>query len=453
MTELFADAPLSVSALNRLAKNLLEKGLSGLWVGGEVSNLTRAASGHCYFVLKDTQAQVRCTLFRHQAAAAGLVLKEGDSVELTGRITLYEARGEFQINVSAVRRRGLGVLFEAYERLKNRLQAEGLFDAAAKRPLPAVPAAIGIVTSPAAAALRDVVSTLRRRAPEIPLILYPAPVQGAGSGARLADAVGRAVRHGQADVLIVCRGGGSLEDLWAFNEEVLVRAVAACPIPVVSGVGHETDFTLADFAADVRAPTPTAAAELCSPDRAETAVKIRAAAAVLRQSVWRRYTDATQQLDRCAGNLHHPLRQIRSRRERTAAAAAALNRAAVLQYRTKSRQLGYLNGICRHVRPDIAARAAVLAKRAESLHSAGRRLLAEKRGKLGETEAVLSALSPQQVLARGYSVVKNSRGGIVRSAGETQAGETLLLMFCRDSLTVRVDNRPRGVQDDLFDSA
>ena len=262
MSDLFAPAALSVSELNHLAKNLLEDQLTGLWVGGEVSNLVKAASGHYYFVLKDQRAQVRCTLFKHAARSLAALLREGEEVEVLGKITLYEARGEFQINVQEVRRKGLGQLFEAYERLKQRLQAEGLFDAARKRPLPTAPQCIGVVTSLAAAALRDVVTTLRRRAPDVRVIVYPTAVQGAGSEFQVASAIAAAAEHAQADVLIVCRGGGSIEDLWAFNEEAVVRAVAASPIPVVSGVGHETDFTLTDFAADVRAPTPTAAARL-----------------------------------------------------------------------------------------------------------------------------------------------------------------------------------------------
>ena len=266
MTELFAPAALTVSELNALARELLESRFAGLWVAGEVSNLTRAASGHYYFSLKDGAAQVRCVMFKFAAQRLAVPLQEGAHIEVAGKISLYEARGEFQITVSQVRQVGLGQLYERYERLKQALQAEGLFDAARKRPLPARPRCIGIVTSLAAAALRDVVSTLRRRAPEIPLVVYPAAVQGAGSERTLAAAIQAAAEHNQADVLIVCRGGGSIEDLWAFNEEILVRAVAASPIPLVSGVGHETDFTLCDFAADLRAPTPTAAAEQSCPD-------------------------------------------------------------------------------------------------------------------------------------------------------------------------------------------
>ena len=306
MSDLFAPAALSVSELNHLAKNLLEDQLAGLWVGGEVSNLVKAASGHYYFVLKDQRAQVRCTLFKHAARSLAALLREGEEVEVLGKITLYEARGEFQINVQEVRRKGLGQLFEAYERLKQRLQAEGLFDAARKRPLPAAPQCIGVVTSLAAAALRDVVTTLRRRAPDVRVVVYPTAVQGAGSEFQVASAIAATAEHAQADVLIVCRGGGSIEDLWAFNEEAAVRAVAASPIPVVSGVGHETDFTLTDFAADVRAPTPTAAAELASSNRAEQLDKMCRLHNHMRHTLQRRCTDAAQRLDWHAAQLRHP---------------------------------------------------------------------------------------------------------------------------------------------------
>ena len=256
---------ISVSTLNRMARSLLENGLPPQWIGGEISNLTLAASGHAYFSLKDASAQVRCVMFRQRMSRLAFTPREGMQVELRGTVTLYEARGDYQIAVDTMREAGLGRLFEAYDRLRRRLAEEGLFDEAHKRALPPHPRAIGIVTSPAAAALRDVVTTLRRRMPSIPLVLYPTPVQGSDAGRQIAQAIATASRRDEVDVLIVCRGGGSIEDLWAFNEEAVARAIVACRIPVVSGVGHETDTTIADFAADCRAPTPTAAAELVSP--------------------------------------------------------------------------------------------------------------------------------------------------------------------------------------------
>jgi len=259
----------TVSELNRYAKQLLEKNIPLMWIAGEISNLTRATSGHWYFTLKDDSAQVRCAMFRHKNQYLDWRPENGMQVEVRALVTLYEQRGEFQLSVENLRRSGLGALYEAFEKLKARLSAEGLFDDARKKPLPLFPRQIGVITSPAAAALRDVLTTLRRRMPGIPVVLYPTPVQGEGAGAKVADALRSAALRSECDVLILCRGGGSIEDLWAFNEESVARAVADSPIPVVCGVGHETDFTIADFVADRRAPTPTAAAEMASPDRLE----------------------------------------------------------------------------------------------------------------------------------------------------------------------------------------
>src|SRR6478672_5557657 len=260
---------LTVSALNQAVARMLERNFPLAWVSGEVSNFTRAASGHWYFTLKDEAAQVRAVMFRGRAQFAGFTPREGDKVEVRALVTLYGARGDYQINVEAIRRAGVGALYEAFMRLKERLGNEGLFDQERKRPLPLFARTVGIVTSLQAAALRDVLTTLRRRAPHVAVILYPTPVQGEGSAQKIAQAIAAASLRAECDVLLVCRGGGSIEDLWSFNEEAVARAIAGCAMPVVSGVGHEIDFTIADFAADLRAPTPTAAAELVSPDRAE----------------------------------------------------------------------------------------------------------------------------------------------------------------------------------------
>lgn len=255
------DGVIPVSALNRAIGSMLERAFPLCWVSGEVSNFTRAASGHWYFSIKDKDAQMRCVMFRGRAQHAPFTPREGDRIEVRALVTMYEPRGEVQLSVEAVRRTGQGKLFEAFLRLKAELEAEGLFAAERKRALPAFPRAIGIVTSLQAAALRDVLSTLARRAPHLPVIVYPAPVQGAGAAEKLTAMVQTANARREVDVLIVCRGGGSIEDLWSFNDEALARAIAASELPVVSGVGHETDFTIADFAADLRAPTPTGAAD------------------------------------------------------------------------------------------------------------------------------------------------------------------------------------------------
>lgn len=451
MADLFGSEALSVTELNGLAKNLLEHGLAGLWVAGEVSNLTRAASGHCYFVLKDAQAQVRCTLFRQQVQALSAPLQDGDLIEVSGRVTLYEARGEFQINVAQVRRRGLGLLYEAYERLRLRLQAEGVFDAAKKRPLPVAPACIGIVTSPAAAALRDVVSTLRRRAPDVAVVLYPAAVQGAGSAPQIAQAIEKAAQHGMADVLIVCRGGGSIEDLWSFNEEVVVRAVANCALPIVSGVGHETDFTLTDFAADVRAPTPTAAAELASPNRVETRAAVLRGQQHLREAMWRRYADSAQRLDRAAQNLQHPKQRVAAQREAWHKNSAALQRAWSQYLAVQKQRLGYLQRAQSQVRPDLAAMNVLLHQAQTALADARTQLFTQRREQIAQQQALLQALSPQRVLARGYSMVMDESGRVVRDADKVAVGSRLQVCLHRGRLNVRtLPDVPEGAQGELF---
>ncbi|UOO82619.1 exodeoxyribonuclease VII large subunit [Uruburuella testudinis] len=449
MSELFAPAAVSVSELNALAKNLLEQNLFGLWVAGEVSNLTRAASGHYYFSLKDQRAQVRCALFKGAAAKLAAPLKEGDHIELSGKISIYEARGEFQITVSEVRLKGLGRLYEAYEKLKAQLQAEGVFAAERKRPLPAHPRVIGIVTSTAAAALRDVVSTLKRRAPEIPVIVYPAPVQGAGSEMQIAQAVQTASERAEADVLIVCRGGGSIEDLWAFNEEVVVRAIEACTIPVVSGVGHETDFTLADFVADMRAPTPTAAAELVSPNRAESLQKLRQLETQLKNVLQQRYYDASQRFDWLTRQLRHPQQKLDEQKLSVAAVQQSLRFAMQNHHRFNSQQLAQQRQKLAHLRPGVTHAANELAAFQTALKQGWQALFTQRCRQLEKQAALLEAVSPQQILERGFSVVKNSRGQVVRSAHLLKQGQKLHIVFADGETDVRVTREQ--AQPDLFD--
>ena len=448
MSDLFASAALSVSELNRLAKNLLEDNLAGLWIAGEVSNLTRAASGHYYFSLKDSLAQVRCAMFKGTAQRFP-TLKEGDHIEVCGRIGIYEARGEFQITVSEVRLKGLGRLYEAYERLKAVLQAEGLFAAERKRPLPERPERIGVVTSLAAAALRDVVSTLKRRAPEIPVIVYPAAVQGADSAAQIARAVQTASERAECDVLIVCRGGGSIEDLWSFNEEPVARAIAACRIPVVSGVGHETDFTLADFAADVRAPTPTGAAELVSPNRAESLQSLRQAEGRLKEALRQRYYDASQKIDWLSRQIRHPRQKLDAQRVQAETLSRQLRHALQTVCRFQRQNVARQSQLLRHLRPDTRQADARLAQLQADLARGRQRIMADKAQLLEKQTGLLQAVSPQHILARGFSVVKNSRGQVIRDAALLKQGQKLHITFFEGEADVRVTGEQ--AQPDLFD--
>ena len=448
MSDLFASAALSVSELNRLAKSLLEDNLAGLWIAGEVSNLTRAASGHYYFSLKDSLAQVRCAMFKGTAQRFP-TLKEGDHIEVCGRIGIYEARGEFQITVSEVRLKGLGRLYEAYERLKAVLQAEGLFAAERKRPLPERPERIGVVTSLAAAALRDVVSTLKRRAPEIPVIVYPAAVQGADSAAQIARAVQTASERAECDVLIVCRGGGSIEDLWSFNEESVARAIAACRIPVVSGVGHETDFTLADFAADVRAPTPTGAAELVSPNRAESLQSLRQAEGRLKEALRQRYYDASQKIDWLSRQIRHPRQKLDAQRVQAETLSRQLRHALQTVCRFQRQNVARQSELLRHLRPDTRQADARLAQLQADLARGRQRIMADKAQLLEKQADLLQAVSPQHILARGFSVVKNSRGQVIRDAALLKQGQKLHITFFEGEADVRVTGEQ--AQPDLFD--
>ena len=449
MSELFAPASLSVSELNALAKNLLEDHLSGLWIAGEVSNLTRAASGHYYFSLKDSRAQVRCAMFKGTASRLSVPLKEGDHIEVAGKISIYEARGEFQITVNDVRLMGLGRLYEAYERLKAKLQAEGVFDMERKQPLPERPRAIGIVTSLAAAALRDVVTTLKRRAPEIPVMIYPTAVQGAGSELQIAQAIQTASQRAEVDVLIVCRGGGSIEDLWAFNEEPVVRAIEACVMPVVSGVGHETDFTLSDFVADVRAPTPTAAAELVSPNRMETLAKLAQWQGRLKDILQQRYYDASQKTDWLARQIRHPRQKLEEQRVYINGLQHNLRFAVQQNRRFHAQRFERVQQAWQHTKPDVSQARREVAHFQTALSQSFAALLEQRRHTLTAQAALLAAVSPQQILARGFSVVTDSRGQVVRDAAALKQGQKLHLRFADGETDVRVIGGQ--AQGDLFD--
>ncbi|GGY02456.1 exodeoxyribonuclease VII large subunit [Paludibacterium paludis] len=442
------DDVISVATLNRMARQLLEGGLPPTWISGEVSNLTLAASGHAYFSLKDGGAQIRCVMFRHRLSQAGFRPAEGMQLELRGTVTLYEARGDYQITVDTMRQAGLGRLYEAFEQLKARLAEQGLFDSAAKRPLPAHPRAIGVVTSPAAAALRDVITTLRRRMPSIPVILYPTPVQGEGAAQQVAAAIRLASERAETDVLIVCRGGGSIEDLWAFNEECVAWAIADSVIPVVTGVGHETDVTIADFVADRRAPTPTAAAELVSPDKAQLAAQLEQARRHLYRALARQLTDKSQHLDFLARRLSHPGERLRQQQERLRTARANLARLGRENIRrkqwsldmAKTRLLGCEPGLAIPARRVQAARAA--------LEHAMQSALADKSRHLARLDGMLGAMDPHAVLSRGYAIVENAVGRAIRAPAELADGETVTLRLAEGG-TEAVVRHPSGTQADL----
>ena len=397
----------SVHELNLAAKQLLENGLPLLWVRGEISNFVCAASGHWYFSLKDEQAQVRCVMFRHKSQYLDWQPKNGMQVEVLALATLYEARGEFQLTLEQMRPAGLGALYEAFERLKKKLEGEGLFDAAHKRALPFFPVQIGIVTSPQAAALRDVLTTLFRRMPGIPVVLYPTPVQGEVAAQKIAQAIRLANERAECDVLIVCRGGGSIEDLWAFNEEVVARTIAASTIPVVSGVGHETDFTIADFVADQRAATPTAAAQMVAPERQELMQRLHYAVQRLVRGRQRQAERMMQQLDFLQRRLVHPAQRMQQQ----------------TQYLDQLRQRLY------RARPNLAQLGVQQTELMRHLQGSMQHMLERHTMRLHGLQQHLLHLDPQQVLARGYSMVRDEHGAIISDSAVLPIGARLDITF------------------------
>ncbi len=429
---------LSVSALNRRVRDCLEQNFPLSWIAGEISNLTQAASGHVYFSLKDAQAQVRCVMWRSRAQLLGWRLENGQKVEIRALVSFYEPRGEFQLNVEAIRRAGQGDLFERFLRLKAQLDGEGLFAPERKRPLAEYPRSLAIVTSPQAAALRDVLSTLRRRAPYLQLTLYPTPVQGDGAGERIATALAAAAAGGH-DAIILCRGGGSIEDLWAFNEEVVARAIAASTVPVVSGVGHETDFTIADFVADLRAPTPTAAAELVAPDRAALIARLNECQRRLHRGSERLLAVRRQQLDLLAARLLHPAQRLQQQRQTLHSLGAALNFASERLLTRRRERLGQLQRELQRRRPQAERRQAQLGELAHRLEQALHRRLDGKKMQLNTLAAGLKQLDPHAVLARGYAIAVGADGQSIRDAAQLSPGSRLQLSFARGRAAVTVD--------------
>jgi exodeoxyribonuclease VII large subunit len=438
---------ITVSELNRLVRAAIESNLPLTWVSGEISNLRRYDSGHYYFTLKDAVAQVDCVMFRHKAQFLDWQPDNGMHVEVRALATVYEARGKYQLTIESMRRAGLGALYEAYERLKTKLDAEGLFAVERKRAIPAFPCVIGVVTSPQAAALRDVLTTLKRRMPSIRVVIFPTPVQGEGAALKIMQAIATASARAQrdesdrCDVLIVCRGGGSIEDLWSYNDEGVARAIHACAIPVVSGVGHETDFTIADFVADARAPTPTAAAELASPDRVELRARIAQLSAQLKRSTRRLLEDHMQKLDYLQRRLVHPGERILERQRHLAHLASRLDGAFTRVTQTRAWAIHACAQRLKASRPDLRGHERKVSDAARRLRHALRRALEQAHARLGRAEAHVTSLNPQRMLERGYSIAETANGAIVRDAATLGVGEPLRVTFARGSAVTEVKSK------------
>ncbi len=409
---------LTVSELNRAVAQLLDSNFPLFWVSGEISNFTQAASGHWYFTLKDGTSQIRAVMFRGRARLASFVPKVGDRIEVSATLSMYMARGDIQLNVESLRHAGMGNLYEAFLRLKARLEAEGLFRPERKQSLPVFVKTIGVVTSTQAAALRDVMTTLSRRAPYINIILYPTLVQGVDAAEKIAEAITIASSRQECDVLIICRGGGSMEDLWCFNEEIVARAIAACQIPIVSGIGHETDFTIADFAADVRAPTPTGAAELVAKSRDEWLDILMVLMDRMKWSMKRHLQNAMQHTDMLSKRLIRPIESVRRERLRL--------EALIVRFKAKQQSVLQQKDRLQH----LAERLVLSVNKSVQAQHLKIEVLSEK----------LALLNPQQILNRGYAIMQDCDGQIVRSPAKIPVKERVLVRLAEGSAEIIVDS-------------
>jgi exodeoxyribonuclease VII large subunit len=434
---------LTVSQLNRQARTLLEQGLARLWVEGEVSNLARPASGHLYFRLKDESAQIGAAFFRNRQRGPTIGLKNGDHVLAYGQVSLYEARGDYQLIVEQVEPAGEGVLKRRYDALRKKLDAEGLFDESRKLAIPEVPRCIGVITSPSGAAVRDVLTVLRRRFPAVPVVIYPSAVQGDAAAPELLAALQTALRRKECDVVLLTRGGGSLEDLWAFNDEALARAIAASEIPIVSAVGHEIDFTIADFVADVRAPTPSGAAELIVPDRQAWLRTIDSLSQRMSLQGRRVLQEKAQTLDGLGRRLTASSPAMRLARQRDRMQEFHRRMAAAMStgvHRDRDR-LQDLRGALLQVSPAVRVERSLgyVNELARRLASAGRQSITKRMQALGLAARALDAVSPLATLERGYAIVTDAVTGkaLVR-AGDVEAGNDIVAKLSEGELLATV---------------
>ncbi|WP_264187065.1 exodeoxyribonuclease VII large subunit [Marinobacter nauticus] len=431
---------LTVSELNHQARHLLESSFMQVWVEGELSGFSRPSSGHWYFSLKDQKCQIRCAMFRGANQRIRTLPREGDQIRIRGKVTLYENRGDFQIIVEHLEPAGLGALQQAFEALKARLQGEGLFDPARKKPIPATPRHIGVVTSPTGAAIHDILTVLKRRCPAIPVTLYPTAVQGQPATADIVQAIARAQQHGLADVLIIGRGGGSLEDLWCFNEEAVARAIAACPIPTVSAIGHEVDVTIADFVADLRAPTPSAAAEKISPDQQDWLRRLAEQQGRLGQSARRLLQRLHNQLGHLSARLRDPRRELLEKAQRMDELELRLNKAIRDRLDQQKQKTDYLlqRMSAQSPRRTLKTVKEQTQRLEERLTLATRHQLRQKDERLQHIAQTLHVVSPLATLGRGYAIVKDDNDRIVRKAGDLETGSQITARLGHGSVSARV---------------
>ena len=414
-----------VGPLMRAIADTLSARFNPVKVEGEISGFSRAASGHCYFSLKDDSGQIRCAMFRRSADQLGFVPRDGQRVQASGKLDVYGPRGDLQLIVERLDVAGQGTWYERFLRLKAQLEAEGLFDAARKRPLPAHPMRVGVVTSLGAAALRDVCTALQRRVPHVSVVIYPASVQGVQAPAELCAALQTAYArhhsHGESDVLLLVRGGGSLEDLWAFNDESVVRTVVQAPMPLICGVGHETDFSLCDFAADLRAPTPTAAAELCAAPRSQRWAELAYLQERLGAAVHSGVDGRAQRLDRLSQRLGRPSGRVQSSHQRLVVLAHQLQRSLSRLTQDQQHRLGAM---------------------AQALPTAKDRALQRQHERLQRSQAALQLLDPRLVLQRGYAWLSDEQGRALSSVAEFHAGQAVSATLADGVVDLRVQTPP-----------
>jgi exodeoxyribonuclease VII large subunit len=435
----------SVTELSLKIRTLFEQQFPDVWVTGEVSNFHAAGSGHLYFTLKDATAQLRAVCFRNQARYLKFKPRDGLAVIARGRLTVYEIRGEYQLSVEFLEPAGLGALQLAFEQLKQKLAAEGLFDPARKKPLPVLPRTVGVVTSPTGAVIRDILRILRRRFSNMNVLVYPVRVQGEGAAQEIAQGIEYFNGKAPVDVVIVARGGGSLEDLWAFNEETVARAIAASQIPVISAVGHETDFTIADFAADLRAPTPSAAAELVVHRKQDLLMELENRARRMAQVVRLKLSEARHALTelRMHGVFQTLALRIAERAQRVDDCVTALNQR--MRARLHAARQDWLSASAGVVRYDfrrlVSLKRTSLAEREHAFDNEFRRFLTERRNRLAQLTAVLKERSPQTLLDRGYSITRDAKGRIVRDAARVEIGEEVSIHLARGELRAAVQEK------------
>jgi exodeoxyribonuclease VII large subunit len=430
---------LSVSELNYNAKILIEQAIPLRWVGGEISNLKRYQSGHWYFSLKDANAQVRCVMFRHKNQYLDWQPNDGMQVEVRAIATIFEPRGDFQLNVETIRRAGQGSLYAAFEQLKARLLQAGLFDPDQKKPLPAYPKQIGIITSPSAAALLDVLSTLKHRMPSLPIIIYPTQVQGAGAAAKIVDAIQIATTRAECDALILCRGGGSIEDLWAFNAEIVAHAIAACPIPIISAVGHETDITIADFVADIRAPTPTGAAQLICQDTKELLHRLSIQHNRIKRVMQHTVERLMQKIDMMAHRLLHPGEKIYHQQLQIQRLHDRLFSSYAIQLNKQYQRLREINHYISTATPNVPQLIKQQHQTAYRLNRAMTHRIETSDTSLQRLKAHLMHLNPHAVLARGYSISYTADGMVIHDSNQIAIGDNIQVIlsegWCRANVS------------------